>query len=397
MAALAAAGGAPRFIGGCVRNMLLELPIGDIDIATPLPPEAVAGALEAEGLRWVGTGLAHGTVTALVPADGRTVPFEITTLRVDVETDGRRARVAFTDDWTADAARRDFTLNALSLSLDGDLFDPFGGEADARAGRIRFVGDPDQRLEEDALRLLRFFRMLAHYGRQPPDPVALAACRTHGPRLDGLSGERIRQELLKLLAAADPSPAWGWMIDTGVAARVIGRDGDAATLAGLIAVEARTGTPAAALRRLAALLTGATASDIALLADRLRFSRREWQELAALCDPAAAIAAPLTVPALQRHLYRLGAPAERGADLVLLTWAAAPDDERFLPLWHAARAWVRPRFPLTGADALAAGVPAGPSVGTALRALEAWWMTQDFAPDRAACLTELRRRAGPDA
>lgn len=399
ISALAAAGGAPRFVGGCVRDTVLGRPIGDIDIATPLPPDRVMAALRAAGLRALPTGLAHGTVTALVSdGAGVTQPFEITTLRVDVETDGRHARVAFTDDWRADAARRDFTLNALSLEPDGTLHDPFGGVADARAGRIRFVGDPARRLEEDALRLLRFFRMLAHFGRQPPDAEALAACRAHAPRLAGLSAERVRQELLKLLAAPDPVAAWGWLAEADLAVPLLGEAGDATRLAGLVAAERRAGAAPDPLRRLAALLTG-DAEAAALLADRLKLSRRERDRLIALRrhDGAlaaaldAALTADLDPTALGRALYDL--PDGLGPDLLLLAWAGAPDEDRYPPLLAVARAWVRPRFPLTGADALAAGL-AGPAVGTALRAVETWWRDRAFAPDRAACLAELARLAG---
>jgi len=183
VAALTADGTEVRFVGGCVRDALLGRPVKDVDIATPDRPQRVMELLARAGIRAIPTGIEHGTVTAVV---GRT-PFEITTLRRDVETYGRRAKVAFTDDWTADAARRDFTINALSCTPDGRLYDPFGGLADLRAGRVRFVGDPEARIREDVLRLLRFFRFYAHYGAAPPDPAALAACRALAPLLPGLA------------------------------------------------------------------------------------------------------------------------------------------------------------------------------------------------------------------
>ncbi len=202
IAALTAEGAEVRFVGGCVRDALAERRVQDIDIATQLPPEAVMRLLDAAGIKAVPTGIQHGTVTAV--SGGK--PFEITTLRVDVETYGRKAKVAFTDDWTADAARRDFTFNALSCAPDGTLYDPFDGEADLMAGRVRFVGEARARIVEDYLRLLRFFRFQAHFAKQPPDPQALEIAAELAPRLDRLSGERIRGELLRLLQAPDPLP-----------------------------------------------------------------------------------------------------------------------------------------------------------------------------------------------
>ena len=202
VAALSAAGAEVRFVGGCVRDALAGRRVKDVDLATTDRPERVIELLQAAGLKAVPTGLDHGTVTAI--AGHR--PFEITTLREDVETDGRRARVAFTDDWQADAARRDLTFNAMSCSPEGDLFDPFGGRADLAAGRGRFVGDPRARIQEDYLRLLRFFRFQAHYGRVPPEPATLAVLRDLAPQLASLSGERLRSELLRLLEAPDPLP-----------------------------------------------------------------------------------------------------------------------------------------------------------------------------------------------
>ncbi|MEE8534186.1 MAG: CCA tRNA nucleotidyltransferase, partial [Alphaproteobacteria bacterium] len=206
-----------RFVGGCVRDAVAGRKVTDVDIATPDPPETVTRLLEAAGIRVVPTGIAHGTVTAVI----RHRHFEITTLRRDVETYGRRAKVAFTDDWTADAARRDFTINALFCDPDGTLYDPFGGIDDLDAGRVRFVGDAVKRIKEDVLRLLRFFRFYAHYGRPPPDAEALAACRAMARALPGLSGERVSAELLRLLAAPDPAAVLALMIEAEVLAFVL--------------------------------------------------------------------------------------------------------------------------------------------------------------------------------
>jgi len=385
--ALTAAGAPVRFVGGCVRDALLDRigPGTDVDIATPLPPEAVVEALKAARLRAIPTGMAHGTVTALDPASGRT--FEITTLRLDVATDGRHATVAFTDDWRADAARRDFTMNALSADPDGTVHDYFGGVQDALAGRVRFVGDPARRLEEDYLRLLRFFRFHAHYGRGAPDAQALAACRSHAAGLERISGERIRVETLKLLTAADPAPTWRLMAGTGVAQRILGEPGDADRLAGLVRVE-----PAAdPVRRLAALGTGAGAGALAV-AERLRCSNAERDRLAAIAGHAGAVHPGLDRRALRRVLYRLG--RDLVLDLILLALAETPGDARLRDLQAEAEAWQPVALPVKGRDAVAAGIPKGPAVGGALRAVEAWWIEQDFQPGREACLARLREAAG---
>ena len=219
VAALCEGGGSTRFVGGCVRDTLRGAPVKDIDLATPLPPESVRERVEAAGFRAIPTGIAHGTVT--VAAAGR--GFEVTTLRRDVKTDGRRAEVAFTDDWIADAARRDFTVNAMSLAPDGALYDPFGGRADLAAGSVRFVGDARRRIGEDYLRILRFFRFFAWLGRLPPDSEALAACAALAEGVERLSGERVRAETLKLLAAPDPLPALDLAAGAGVLRRVLPR------------------------------------------------------------------------------------------------------------------------------------------------------------------------------
>ncbi|MDQ2861931.1 MAG: CCA tRNA nucleotidyltransferase, partial [Pseudomonadota bacterium] len=236
MDALARAGGeaCARFVGGCVRNTLIEAPVGDIDIATTLTPDAVTVALKAAALKAVPTGAAHGTITAV--AHGR--PFEITTLRRDIETDGRHAKVAFTDDWAEDAARRDFRLNALYADRQGRLYDPTGeGVADARAGRIVFVGDPRARIAEDALRILRFFRFLAWYGRGEADSASLAACADMREAVTGLSAERVAKELLTLLAAEDPRAAVRLMAETGVLGLVLPEATGLARFEALVAIE----------------------------------------------------------------------------------------------------------------------------------------------------------------
>ncbi|MFP5513038.1 MAG: CCA tRNA nucleotidyltransferase, partial [Alphaproteobacteria bacterium] len=249
-AALDAGGADARFVGGCVRDAWLGRPVKDIDVATHAPPERVMELLEAAGIRVIPTGIDHGTVTAL--CGGK--PYEITTLRRDVETDGRHARVEFTDDWMEDAARRDLTMNALSCTPDGAMFDPFGGLADLAAGRVRFVGEARRRIEEDVLRLLRFFRFHAHYGRGDPDAEALAACRELAPRLPTLSGERVRGELFRLLTAPCAAAVWRLMMGQGIMVHLLPEAMDADRLDRLIAVERDLGITPDPTRRLAAVL-----------------------------------------------------------------------------------------------------------------------------------------------
>jgi len=381
--ALAPEGGAARFVGGCVRDALLGRAIKDIDIATPLVPEEVMRRLEAAGIKAVPTGLAHGTVTAVAPLRH----FEITTLRRDVETFGRHARVAFTDDWAADARRRDFTLNALFLDAEGNVFDPVGGLGDLRAGRVRFVGDAATRIREDVLRLLRFYRFHAHYGRGAADAEARAACRALAPLLPTLSGERVAAEMLKLLAAPDPLPTLRMMAEDGVLAALLPEARRLDRLAALVPLE-----PAPdALRRLGALL-GSDAGAAAAVAERLRLSNEQRERLAALAAPSVAVDLAGDERAQRRALHRLGADLYR--DLVLLRAGQRGDAAQARRLLALAAGW-RPReFPLKGRDVTAHGVAEGPEVGRLLAALEAWWEAGDFRADRKAALAELKRRMG---
>jgi poly(A) polymerase len=382
VAALEAAGGpgVARFVGGCVRDALLGRPVSDIDIATILTPDAVIAALEAAKLKAVPTGVEHGTVTAV--SKGK--PFEITTLRRDVETDGRRAVVAFTTDWAEDAARRDFRLNALYLEPDGTLHDPTGGGIDdARAGRIIFVGDAQTRIREDYLRVLRFFRFHAWFGKGAPDAVALAACRALAGGVAGLSGERVSKELLKLLVAPDPRPAVAQMEAAGVARVLLGVPLDLRRFEAMTAI-----TPDPELR-LAALLPSEPAV-LAAIATRLRLSRTQAERLVATAGEGPDLG--ITEQAARRRLYAEG--AARFRDLTALRWAEAPertaDARRLLAM---ADGWTRPVFPAGGADARACGVAPGPEMGRLLKGAEAWWIDQDFRPDREAVLARLAELA----
>ncbi|MCH7958052.1 MAG: CCA tRNA nucleotidyltransferase, partial [Proteobacteria bacterium] len=282
--ALAAEGAEVRFVGGCVRDAVLQRPVEDIDIATPEPPERVIALLGKAGIKAIPTGIEHGTVTAVI-GEAR---FEITTLRVDVETDGRRAKVAFTDDWTADAARRDFTINTLSCTLAGDIYDPMGGLDDLGRRRVRFVGNAEKRIEEDVLRLLRFFRMYAVYGRPPPDIEALAACRALAPRLPGLSGERVRDEVFRILMAPDAADTVVLMRGEGVLEQILPEAGDVGRLRLLSwletsAIKVATVAPDR-LRRLAALLD-VDAAGAGSVAARLRLSNPQTERLVKVAPP----------------------------------------------------------------------------------------------------------------
>ncbi|MGO8916743.1 MAG: CCA tRNA nucleotidyltransferase [Stellaceae bacterium] len=379
-AVLAALGGDGRFVGGCVRDALLGRAIGDIDIATPLPPEEVMRRLEAAKIKAVPTGLAHGTVTAVVPPRH----FEITTLRRDVETDGRHARVAFTADWAADAARRDFTMNALFLDADGNVFDPVGGLGDLRAGRVRFVGDAATRIREDVLRLLRFYRFHAHYGRGEADAAARAACRALAHLLPTLSGERVAAELLKLLAAPDPLPSLTMMVEDGALQALLPEGQRLELLAALLPLEP-TPDP---LRRLGALVAG----DPGALAERLHLANEQRARLLALAAPPWPVDLAGDETTQRRALHRLGAALYR--DLVLLRAAEGGEGERLPALLASAAQWQPLAFPLRGRDVTALGVPAGKEVGRLLAEIEQWWEAGDYRADRRGALAELKRRVG---
>ena len=377
--ALEAAGGegVARCVGGCVRDSLVGRPVADIDIATLLTPDQVQRALKAKGLKSAPTGIEHGTVTAI--ANGR--PFEVTTLRRDVETDGRRAVVAFTTDWAEDAERRDFRLNALYLDRGGEIFDPTGGGVeDALAGRIVFVGEAGARIREDYLRILRFFRFRAWYGQGAPDAEALRACAELKEGLAALSGERVSKELLKLVAAPDPAPAVRLMAESGALGVVLPEAGD------LMRFERLVGLSADPLLRLAALLPD-DPERVRATARRLRLSNAAAARLVAAAEGPVPL--DLDPPSARRRLYAIGALPF--ADRALLTAAAAGGDPQ--PLLAVAQAWERPRLPVDGGDAKALGLAEGQAVGEALRAVEAWWIEQDFAPDRAQALERLAQAA----
>lgn len=380
LSALEAGGQKARFVGGCVRDALLGRPIGDIDIATPEPPQRVVELLRQRRIKAVPTGIEHGTVTAVA----RGKPFEITTLRRDVESFGRHARVAFDADWAEDARRRDFTMNALFLDATGAVFDTVGGLEDLRAGRVRFVGEPETRIREDVLRLLRFYRFHAHYGRGAADEAARAACRRLAPLLPTLSAERVAAELMKLLKAADPVPTLRLMEEDGVLSAALPELGRIDLLARLVAIEPEPDP----LRRLAALLAPDPAA-VEAFAARLRLSNNARDRLVALAT--ATVDLDAGERAQRKAIYRLGPELYRDAALLS---AAAAGKERPDALLELAAEWPVPVFPLRGRDLVAAGIPPGKEVGRLLETLRSWWEANDFMPDRDACLAELERLRG---
>ncbi|GAB5470564.1 MAG: CCA tRNA nucleotidyltransferase [Rhodospirillales bacterium] len=380
--ALAKAGGEGRFVGGCVRDGLLGRAIQDIDIATPLTPDAVMRALRGAGLGAVPTGLAHGTITAIV----RHHPVEVTTLRQDLETFGRHAVVAFTEDWTLDAHRRDLTMNALFLDRRGRLYDYVEGLDDLKTGRVRFVGDPWQRIGEDYLRLLRFLRFHAHYAKTPLDADGLAAASELAEGLAQISGERKRQELLRLLAAVNPLPVLAVMVDKGILPWVLREAQDLQTLTRLLAFS----PDADPLQRLAALLP-ADPAVVARSARALALSNRQSERLSRLAAVMESGAGLDAATARRALLYRQDAEGLRDRSRLaaargLISSATLAEAER------EAEDWTPRRLPIGGKDLLGLGVAAGPAMGTFLRGLEEWWIAEAFRPDRDALLTEARHR-----
>ena len=377
-----AALGEARFVGGAVRNALLSVPVVDIDIAVPMPPQEALVRLKAKNIKVVETGLDHGTVTAIAG----THAFEITSLRRDVETDGRHAKVAFTDDWAEDARRRDFTINALYASANGEIFDYATGVEDLIAGRVRFMGDATARIAEDYLRVLRLFRFHAWYGRGEVDVEGLRAAAAAKDRLRTLSAERIAKELLRLLEAMRPGPVLRVMAATGILPELLPGALQLPRLEKLAELEADNFFSRDAILRLAALLPDAETAG--LVAQRLRLSNADRERLKQALG-GEAIVPQLSAGQARKLLYRLGAAHFR--DKVLLQWAGAPESAgAWRLLLEMANRWRRPRFVLTGHDAMQAGVPEGPAVGRVLAAVEEWWVEGDFAADESALRDRLK-------
>jgi tRNA nucleotidyltransferase/poly(A) polymerase len=368
-----------RVVGGAVRNALLKIPIGDIDIATTALPEEVIRRAKAAGIKSVPTGIEHGTVTLVVDAQ----PFEVTTLREDTETFGRKAKVAFGRDWVRDAERRDFTINGLSVDAAGVVHDHVGGLDDILAKRVRFIGDPDQRIAEDYLRILRFFRMHAAYGTGEPDRAGYLACIAAREGLATLSAERVRMEMLKLVIAQGAAGAITAMADGGLLLPVFGGIPYIGPFKAMIAAERLLGLEPNAIRRLGALAVAVT-EDAKRLATRLRLTNAEtrtldsmghrWWRLAGMDEARA-----------RRRLYRLG--ADRYRDRLMLAWARSGQDSdsaSWRELATLPERWSAPKFPLRAADFIARGIAEGPALGHALRLAEDAWLAADFPLDQAA-------------
>ncbi len=377
-AAVQAARGEARAVGGAVRNSLLGLPVADVDLAVSLPPEQAEAALAAAGIKSVRTGFAHGTITAVVDHRG----YEMTSLRRDVATDGRHAVVAYTDVWEEDAARRDFTFNALYVDAAGKIYDFHHGIDDLHAGRVRFIGDTGARIAEDYLRILRFFRFHAAYGKDEVDAVALAACVAGAPLLGHLSRERVTQEFKKLLLTRDPVPVLTLMRTHDILAQILPLDMRIERLAALLPLDQGVGFAA----RLAVMLPSDTMLE-PVLRTVLRLSVAELREVQELYDPARAVRAEL----LPRALYRWGQDYCRTR---ILCQMAAGEVFDLDAVTAQIAAWRRPVFPLTGEAMLALGIAPSLRFGEILRAVEDWWITGGFKDSKAACLAEARRRAG---
>ena len=369
-----------RVVGGAVRNALLGMPIHEIDVATTAEPGEVVRRVQAAGFKPVPTGIAHGTITVVIDSH----PFEVTTLRRDVETYGRHAKVAFGRDWRTDAERRDFTINALSAAADGTVYDYVGGLADLSRHRVRFIGDPAKRIAEDYLRILRFFRFHAAYGTSDhPYFEGVAACIAGRDGLDQLSRERVRMEVMKLVVAPHAVPTLIAMADAGLLLRVLGGVGYLGAFEMMAKVAAATGLTADPVRRLGAL--GVTVGeDAERLWQKLRLTNSEHARLASMADNWWRVAPGDEQPA-RALLYRLG--PEKFTDRVLLAWAhaeAGAHDEAWLAMARLPERWRAPAFPLRAADFLARGVEKGPRLGAVMRAAEEAWIAAGFPSEGAA-------------
>ena len=371
-----------RVVGGAVRNALLGLPVGEIDIATTALPEDVVRRANRAGIKSVPTGIEHGTVTLVIDSQ----PFEVTTLREDIETYGRKARVAFGRDWAHDAQRRDFTINGLSLSADGVVHDHVGGLHDITARRVRFIGEPSRRIAEDYLRILRFFRIHAAYGAGEPDRAGYLACIAGRDGLADLSAERIRMEMLKLVVAPGAAAALVAMDDAGLLQRIVAGAVYHGPLAQMIDAEQALDLRPDPMRRLGALAVAVT-EDARRLAQRLRLSNAEAKQLDSMGHRWWRLA-DMDEAAAKRRMYRLG--VERYRDRIMLAWARSGRNASS-PRWREFATlplrWAAPQFPLKAADFLSRGLSQGPALGHVLTLAEDAWLAAGFPTDAAAVQT----------
>jgi poly(A) polymerase len=374
-----------RVVGGAVRNALLKIPTGDIDIATTALPDEVVRRAKAAGIKCVPTGIEHGTVTLVVDAQ----PFEVTTLREDTETYGRKARVAFGRDWVRDAERRDFTINGLSVDATGLVHDHVGGLADIEARQVRFIGDAAQRIAEDYLRILRFFRMHAAYGAGAPDRTGYLACIAGRAGLSSLSAERVRMEMLKLLVADGAEGAVTAMADAGLLLTIVGGVTYTGPYAAMISAERALGLAPDPVRRLAALAVAVT-EDAKRVAARLRLSNAETKVLDSMGHRWWRLAGMDELRARQR-LYRLG--EEQYRDRLMLAWARSGEsveDDYWREFAKLPQRWTAPKFPLRAADFISRGIAEGPALGHVLTLAEDAWLAEDFplAPAALAAIAD---------
>ena len=375
-----------RVVGGAVRNAFLEQPVHEVDFATTATPDVVMRRATEAGIKAVPTGIEHGTVTLVI--DGQ--PFEVTTLREDIATDGRHAVVRFGRDWEADARRRDFTINALSADAAGNVRDPVGGYDDLLARRVRFIGDPASRIAEDRLRILRFFRFHAEYAEGPLDAAGLSAAMAARNDIRELSAERVGQEMRKIVVARRAAEAATAMQEAGILSIALGGIGYLAQFAK--AVRAQTAakaviSPAARLATLACRIE----EDALRVAERLRLSTAERERMLATLAAAERFSPFPDERAARALLYRLGEEAYRDGVFQGFAWSLSPPGDAWKNLYHLPDRWTVPRFPLSGRDVLASGRERGPEVGSLLRDAEAWWIAEDFAPDERALRTRLQQ------
>ena len=382
-----------RVVGGAVRNALLDMPFHEVDVATTAVPEEVVKRVTAAGFKAVPTGIEHGTVTVVIDKQ----PFEVTTLRKDVETYGRHAKVAFGRDWKADAERRDFTLNAVSVTRDGTVYDYAGGLADLETRSVHFIGDPKQRIEEDYLRILRFFRFHAAYSNGGhPYAQGLAACIAGREGLDQLSRERVRSEIMKLMVAPHAVPTLIAMADCGLLLRVLGGVSYLGSFENMAKVEAAIGVAPDAVQRLGALGV-LVAEDAERLAQKLRLHNVEQGRLASMAEGWRRISPERGEAAARALIYRLGPQAF--TDHALLGWArseASASDTNWHAMTMTPHRWTAPAFPLKAADFIKRGIDKGPALGVALRAAETAWIAAGFPDDQVALdtIADTAARAG---
>lgn len=386
-AALNRDGDEARIVGGAVRDALAGRPVADIDFATTALPDVVAARAAAAGLKAAPTGVEHGTWTLVADHIG----YQVTTLREDVETDGRRAVVRFGRDWAADARRRDFTVNALAVDAQGTVHDPLAGYPDIITRRIRFIGDAGERIAEDRLRILRFFRFNAEFGDGGYDPAGLSASIRARDGIRELSAERIGQEMRRIMLAPREAEALGLMQDSGILPVILAGVAYLGPLAQMLAFEsALAATPSVVLRLAAAGCR--VEEDAERIGERLKLTNAERNLMRTAVGAARRAPLPGDDRAARRFLYDLGEDAYRGAVALAFAWSGgAADTSAWAELYRLPERWPRPRFPLRGRDALGAGASHGPAVGAFLKHIESWWIAEDFSPDAAALRSRLQQ------